>query len=155
MGIEKSKIKMLNDAKIKCTVLTKGCLPVELSQFARDNEFGITLISLDENFREKNEPFSSSYKERIECLYKLHKLGIKTWVSIEPYPTPNIIQQNIEDILNSISFVDKIIFGKMNYNSMVSKYADYKKYFNCLSEKVADFCRKNNKEYYIKKGTIT
>jgi|SRR3989304_3379603 len=148
-------IKMLNDAKIKCTVLTKGCLPVELSQFARDNEFGITLISLDENFREKNEPFSSSYKERIECLYKLHKLGIKTWVSIEPYPTPNIIQQNIEDILNSISFVDKIIFGKMNYNSMVSKYADYKKYFNCLSEKVADFCRKNNKEYYIKKGTIT
>ncbi len=148
-------IKMLNDAKIKCTVLTKGCLPVELSQFARDNEFGITLISLDENFREKNEPFSSSYKERIECLYKLHKRGIKTWVSIEPYPTPNIIQQNIEDILNSISFVDKIIFGKMNYNSMVSKYADYKKYFNCLSEKVADFCRKNNKEYYIKEGTIT
>ena len=147
-------IKMLNDAKIKCTVLTKGCLPVELSQFARDNEFGITLISLDENFREKAEPFSAPYKERIECLSRLHKHGIKTWVSIEPYPTPNIIDQEIEDVLNSISFVDKIIFGKMNYNSMVSEYKDYKKYFNGLSEKIVEFCRKNKKEYHIKKGTI-
>lgn len=147
-------IKMLNDAKIKCTVLTKGCLPVELSQFARDNEFGITLISLDENFREKAEPFSAPYKERIECLSRLHKHGIKTWVSIEPYPTPNIVDQEIEDVLNSISFVDKIIFGKMNYNSMVSKYKDYKKYFNGLSEKIVEFCRKNKKEYHIKEGTI-
>ena len=148
-------IKMLNEAKIKCTALTKGCLPTELVQLSEDNEFGITLISLDENFRMKNEPFSAPYKERIEHLYKLHKRGIRTWVSIEPYPTPNIIQQDFEDILNAISFVDKIIFGKMNYNSMVSKYSGYKKYFNSLSEKVIKFCQKNNKEHHIKKGTIT
>lgn len=148
-------IKMLNEAEIKCTALTKGCLPTELVQLSEGNEFGITLISLDENFRKKNEPFSAPYKDRIEHLYKLHKRGIGTWVSIEPYPTPNIIQQDFEDILNAISFVDKIIFGKMNYNSMVSKYTNYKKYFNYLSEKVTDFCRKNNKEYYIKEGTIT
>ena len=97
----------------------------------------------------------ATYKERIEHLYELHKRGIKTWVSIEPYPTPNIIQQDFDDILDAISFVDKIIFGKMNYNAMVSKYAGYKEYFNLLSEKVIDFCRKYNKEYHIKEGTIT
>jgi len=148
-------IKMLNEAQIKCTALTKGCLPIELARLSDDNEFGITLISLDENFREKNEPFSASYKERIERLFKLHKSGIRTWVSIEPYPTPNIIKQDFDDILKAISFVDKIIFGKMNYNAMVSKYSGYKEYFNSLSEKVIKFCQKYNKEYHIKEGTIT
>ena len=148
-------MKILNDANIKCTVLTKGCLPIELVNLSRNNEYGITLVSLNENFRQENEPFSAPYKERIEYLYKLHKHGIKTWVSIEPYPTPNMIQQNIEDILTSISFVDKIIFGKMNYNSMVSKFANYKKYFNLLSEKIIKFCQINNKKYHIKEGTIT
>ena len=33
-----------------------------------------------------------------------HENGFKTWVSIEPYPTPNIINQNLQDILESISF---------------------------------------------------
>src|SRR3990170_2158132 len=122
--------------------------------FKEVEDLSITLISLDENFREKVEPFSAPYKERIECLSRLHKHGIKTWVSIEPYPTPNIIDQEIEDVLNSISFADKIVFGKMNYNSMISKYKDYKKYFNGLSEKIIEFCRKNKKEYHIKEGTI-
>lgn len=47
-----SAIKKLNDAQIKCTILTKGLLPFELSQFSRENEYGITLISLNEKYRE-------------------------------------------------------------------------------------------------------
>ena len=42
-------IQMLNEADIKCTVLTKGMLPIELANYSRDNEYGITLISLDED----------------------------------------------------------------------------------------------------------
>ena len=62
---------------------------------------------------------------------------------------------DFDDILNAISFVDKIIFGKMNYNAMVSKYTGYKEYFNLLSEKVINFCLKHGKEYHIKTGTTT
>ena len=76
-------------------------------------------------------------------------------MSIEPYPTPNIIQQDIRNILSSISFVDKIIFGRLNYNVMVSQYPNYKKYFNEVSNQVVEFCKGNNKEYYIKNGTVT
>lgn len=147
-------IAMLNDSHIKCTILTKGCLPMELAQLSSRNECGITLMSLNEDFRKDAEPFSAPYRERIGNLYQLHKRGLKTWVSIEPYPTPNILQQNIEDILDAISFADKIIFGRMNYNAAVSEYKNHKEYFNQVSNKVIDFCRKHNKEYHIKKGTI-
>ena len=44
-------IELLNESGIKCTVLTKGVLPIALAdrqRFPEDNEYGITLISLDE-----------------------------------------------------------------------------------------------------------
>lgn len=76
-----------------------------------------TLISLNELFRQQYEPHAAPYKDRIDCLRTLHDKGVKTWVSIEPYPTPNIIDQDFQEILEAVSFVDKIIFGKLNYNS--------------------------------------
>lgn len=126
-------IRMLNDADIRCTALTKGILPIELASLNKKNEFGITLISLNEDFRKKYEPGSAPYENRIDGLYKLHKKGIKTWVRIEPYPTPNIVSQNFRDILRAVSFVDKIIFGRLNYNAMVTRYPEYKSFYNELS----------------------
>ena len=48
-------IRKLNASNIKCTVLTKGILPIELAECSLDNEYGITLISLDEEYRKRNE----------------------------------------------------------------------------------------------------
>ncbi len=147
-------IKILNSRSIRCTALTKGLLPIELSSLDSRNEFGITLISLNEEYRAKYEPYSAPYKERIKALNDLHKNDVKTWVSIEPYPTPNIIDQNFNEILDSISFVDKIIFGKLNYNPLVKKFSGNVEFFNELSYKVIEFCEMNNKEYHIKNGTM-
>ena len=72
------------------------------------------------------EPGSAPYLERIKSLKRLHDAGCKTWVSIEPYPTPNILDQEILPILETISFADKIIFGRLNYNKQVTAYKDYK-----------------------------
>lgn len=109
-------IRKLNAAGIKCTALTKGILPIELAQLSLGNEYGITLVSLDEAFRKEMEPNTAPYKERIAALRALHDAGSKTWVSIEPYPTPNFIEQDLNEILEAISFCDKIIFGRLNYN---------------------------------------
>ena len=122
-------IKLINSYNLPCTALTKGVLPIELSNLSKDNSYGITLISLNEEFRKKMEPGSAPYLDRINSLKRLHDKGCKTWVSIEPYPTPNIIEQDFEKILNSISFVDKIIFGRLHYNKLVSQYKDYKAYY--------------------------
>ncbi len=148
-------IRMLNDTDIKCTAITKGILPDELAKLSPSNEFGITLISLNEDYRSQYEPFSAPYKERIKSLYRLHKKGVKTWVSIEPYPTPNIIDQKFEKILEAVSFVDKIIFGRLNYNSLVSQYPNHKGFYNDLSQRVINFCKAENKEYHLKEGTMT
>lgn len=148
-------IRKLNAAGIKCTALTKGILPMELAQLSSENEYGITLVSLNEGFRKEMEPNTAPYRERIAALRALHDAGCKTWVSIEPYPTPNFIEQDLNKILEAISFCDKIIFGRLNYNKKVSEYKDHKAYFNKLAEQVIVYCQTNGKQYHIKDGTIT
>jgi len=146
-------IEALNQEDVKCTALTKGVLPIELADLSDKNEVGITLISLSEEFRQKYEPFSAPYEERIDSLRELHDRGLKTWVSIEPYPTPNIIDQDFQEILCSIDFTDKIVFGRLNYNPLVTQYTERQSYYNDLSTQVIQFCQKHGMEYHIKKGT--
>lgn len=150
-----ASVKKLNDAGIKCTVLTKGTLPKELAELSKDNEYGITLVSLDENYRKKIEPGSAPYKKRIEALKYLHDKGFKTWVSIEPYPTPNLIEQNLDEILEVLKFTDKIIFGRTNYNKEISAFKTHKLFYNEQAAKVIKFCKKHKKLWHIKNGTIT
>ena len=93
--------------------------------------------------------------KRIAALKKLHEAGCKTWVSIEPYPTPNFIRQDIYDLLETISFVDKIVFGKMNYNKLVSEFNDHKLFYNNSAQSVLDFCKDNGISCHIKNKTIS
>ena len=148
-------IKKLNDGGITCSVLTKGILPMKLSAMSKDNEYGITLVSLDESFRKKMEPGSAPLKKRLDALKVLHNAGCKTWISIEPYPTPNIIEQNLSEILEAVSFVDRIIFGRMNYNTAVTAYDGQKKFFNDCAAEVIEFCSKRGIDYHIKEGTVS
>ena len=148
-------IKKLNAAGIKCTVLTKGILPLALADLSPKNEYGITLVSLDEDFRKEMEPNTAPFEERIQALKALHDAGCKTWVSMEPYPTPNFIEQDLDTILEAVDFCDKIIFGRLNYNKKVSEYKGYKEFFNNCAHTVIEYCENNNKQYHIKDGTIT
>jgi len=95
-------IERLNKDNIRCTVLTKGVYPKELAntqKYSKENVYGITLVSLDESFKKRLEPFSAPFKDRIKSLKYLHNKGLKTWVSMEPYPTPNLVRQDLSKIL--------------------------------------------------------
>ena len=135
--------------------MTKGILPITLAELSPENEYGITLVSLDEDFRREMEPNSAPFTERIQALRALHDAGCRTWVSMEPYPTPNFIEQDLDTILDAVGFCDKIIFGRLNYNKKVSEYKDYKKFFNDCAQSVIQYCNENNKDYHIKDGTIS
>ena len=148
-------IRRLNNAGIRCTTLTKGILPLELAQLSPENEHGITLISLDESYREKMEPGAAPYADRLAALRALHDAGCRTWVSIEPYPTPNLIEQDLQDILDAVNFVDKIIFGRTNYCKEVNAYKQHKAFYNKLAVQVTEFCEQNGIQYHIKEKTIT
>jgi len=149
-------INKLNSNKIKCTVLTKGIYPKELTNTKKynNNEYGITLISLNNKFKKQYEPFSASYNARIKALKRLHDAGLNTWVSMEPYPSQSIIEQDIIEILNKISFVDNIIFGKLNYNVESSKiYEDNKIFYQNQAKIVERFCKDRKIKSHVKFGT--
>lgn len=149
-------IERLNANKIKCTILTKGIFPKELANmngFAKNNEYGITLVSLDEKFRKDFEPNSATFKDRIKALKYLNMKGFKTWVSMEPYPTPNLIRQDIRKILDAVSFADRIIFGRLNYSVKSSEFKYTKQFYNSFASTVIKYCKKNRIKYHIKQGT--
>lgn len=148
-------IRKLNAEGIKCTTLTKGLLPIELSELSPENEYGITLISLSEDYRAKMEPGAAPLAERLAALRALHDAGCRTWVSIEPYPTPNMIEQNLHEILEAVAFADRIIFGRTNYSKVASSYKGHKHFYNECAAEVINFCQKNKINYHIKKKTIT
>jgi len=150
-------IEKLNKWNVKCTTLTKGIYPKELidiKKYGISNEYGSTIVSLNNSFKKEYEPFSAPYKDRIDSLKYLHNNGLKTWVSVEPYPTPNIDgEQDIDKLLDSIKFVDRIVFGKLNYNVDSNNFLKLHDYYGHCAEIVKNFCVNKDIEYHIKFGT--
>ena len=72
---------------------------------------------------------------------------------MEPYPTPNLIKQDLREILEAVSFVNKIIFGRLNYSVKSSEFKYAKEFYNSLARIVIKFCNKNKILYHIKEGT--
>lgn len=141
-------------------VLRESRLKVNLAQrrvaeLSHENEYGITLVSLDEGFRARMEPGAATYANRLAALRALHDAGCNTWISIEPYPTPNLVEQDINDLLAAVSFADKIIFGRTNYSKAVTAYTKHKAFYNDQAQVVIAFCEDHGIAYHIKEGTIT
>ena len=126
-------IELINSCGIRCSTLTKGVMPVELadtSRFPVTNTHGISLVSLSEEFRERWEPGAAPYCDRIGALRELHDYGCSTLVHIEPYPTPNIITQSLQELLEAVAFADEIWFGGWNYNNIVKHYPGYRDFYD-------------------------
>lgn len=137
-------ISLINSKGIPVSILTKGILPLELadaSRFPGDNVYGISLVSLSEDFRMKWEPGASPYGERIAALKALHDAGRTTLIHMEPYPTPNIICQDLGAILEAVGFVDSLYFSGWNYNAEVRKFAPRGEFYRDMAEEAGLFCR--------------
>lgn len=159
-------IKKLNKNNIRVVSLTKGIYPISLQDqvigsevIERDkktiylNKYGITLVSLNKDFLSKYEPYAAPVRDRIASLRRLSEAGCFTWVSIEPYPTPNIVDQSLDDLLYAVDFADMIVFGRLNYNGLVSQYKDHKMFYAKCVNKVRKFCRDLDIICYIQKST--
>ncbi|HEY5657148.1 MAG TPA: radical SAM protein [Myxococcota bacterium] len=139
-------VERLNAHGIAASLLTKGLLPAELADRERtsaDNTHGISLVSLDERFRRRWEPYAAPYRQRIEALLRLHRAGRRTLVHIEPYPTPNLIEQDLAELLEAVAFVDEIYFSGWNYNPVVRKNGDPAAFYRAQAAVVRRFCRRH------------
>jgi DNA repair photolyase len=142
-------IAIINSHGIPCSILTKGRLPVDLanrSLFTKDNQYGISLVSTNEDFRKLWEPGAAPYSERISALKALHEKSCQTYIHIEPYPTPNILNQNLEDLLKAVRFADRIFFSGWNYNKIVKQFPDAREFYHSQANLVSHFCREHGIE---------
>ena len=113
------------------------------------------MITLDEAYREQMEPGAVPCADRLAALRALHEVGCKTWVSIEPYPTPNMIEQNLREILEAVAFTARIIFGRTNYSKTANAYEGQRHFYNECAAEVTAFCQERGIDYHIKEKTIT
>lgn len=151
-------IEKLNASGIRVITLTKGTYPEVLkdtSRYSESNEYGITLVSLNNDFKRRFEPYSAPYEDRVRSLRALSEAGAKTWVSMEPYPTPNVdtTAKNLASKLEEINFVDKIIFGKLNYNVEVTQSEGSVTFYERCSKIVTSFCENRGIDCHVKFGT--
>lgn len=187
-------VEMINAAGIPVTLLTKSYFGgVERWQRAHpDNYYGISLVSLNEKFREQWEPNTAPYAERLESLKALHDAGFKTWVSMEPFPALTSVGYErlygsarefttafnsgaaaVERLslldgvpegsvrafdplvatLRAVGFVDRIVFGRWNYNrQMPTDVEDVGAWYRGAAKIVREFCAERGIECVIKRG---
>lgn len=65
------------------------------------------------------------------------------------------IEQSLDDLLDAVGFVDKIIFGRTNYSKETTAYVEHKSFYNEKAAEVIRYCEQHHIAYHIKDGTIT
>jgi DNA repair photolyase len=115
---------------------------------------GMTVVSVENKFRNQFEPNTSSPLTRVADLRGLKENWNQyVWVSMEPYPPSTIYKQNFQLLLEGLSFVDFIVFGKWNYSKSASTEEARLGYANNV-EVLEDFCKANRIRYHVKLDTL-
>ncbi|HNW84822.1 MAG TPA: radical SAM protein [Candidatus Cryosericum sp.] len=140
-------MRLINSYDIPVHILTKGVIPSEALELSSANQFGITLVSVDEAFRQRFEPGAAPYAERVASLRRAHERGFTCFVNMEPYPTPNIWKQDIQHILDAVDFADEIRLGQLNYNEAVREYPDWRGFYQRTGLAAAAWCDAHDIDY--------
>jgi len=168
---EKTK-QILEELKyLNCNVgiLTKSknvLRDIELFKQFKNIEVGISLNSLDDEFRKLTEPRASSITERIDTLRKLNINNVENYLFMSPiFPYLTDYKKIIEETKD---FVDYYCFENLNlragykfrvlelirqkYNSVYKDYVDIyinnnKSYWDNLEKEIINYCKKSNVDY--------
>jgi len=141
-----------------------------LKKFKNNCEVGFTITALDEDIRERFEPFSSSVKEKLDALKILKDNGIKTFVFFGPV-LPYLSDRNLEEFFRTMAKlnVDKIWIDRLNlkagtwesivsvleenYPTLLPKWEKIffsgDSYYQKLKETMVDLCKKNKLDYIL------
>ena len=115
IGLTREAIKVLKQARLKVSILTKGGHRAERDFDLLDygDEFGVTLTFTDPAISLEWEPNAALPDERIASLKAAFGKGLKTWVSLEPVIAP---EQTLELIRQTFPFVNKFKVGVLNHH---------------------------------------
>jgi DNA repair photolyase len=113
----------------------------------------MTIVSIDAEFTRRYEGGTPKPMMRVETLRAMHDAGEYTWASLEPFPCPEIWEQDILEVLRELRFVDFMIMGKWNYDRRAST-AQAREYYRGTVDTFRNFCSKHNIRHHVKTGTL-
>jgi len=138
-------IEIIKDSGNHVQILTKGGSRAERDFDLLDDGdwFGVTYTGYGLGclfIPSPEEPGATPPFERLASLGRAHKLGIKTWMSMEPV----INEHDITSFLDlNVGYVDKYKIGKLNYAPSDINWGEFGK-------KCERICRSWGHDYYIK-----
>jgi len=153
-GEEETKLtrqadEILIENDLRFTILTKGgtraCRDFEILEGYNKCSFGTSLVFTSEKDAKYWEPNAASVEDRIEAIEVAHRMGIKTWVSLEPVIDP---QQAIDVVKRLHPVVDHWKVGKLNYNKEVSSQVDW----FAFRREITVLFRSIGASYYMKRN---
>ena len=145
-SITRDAMKILHENWCGINILTKGGMRAaddfDILAMNNDSWFGTTLTYSSYKQSKEHEPLAALPKNRILAIKTAKKMGINTWVNLEPVVG---YRSAMSLIYNTMEFVDLYKIGKMNHRNGIS------------SQELRDFLRdasslleSNSKDYYIK-----
>jgi DNA repair photolyase len=145
MKLTRIALQIFLDHKIPVAVLSKGGTKVLqdidlFRKFGKHIKVGSSLTFLDDKDSRRWERNAALPFDRIGTLKTLNKLGIRTWVSLEPVIDP---QQTLNLIDETYQFVDEYQVGKLNYTK---SNIDWSAFIRDAYYKLINY----KKEFYIK-----
>ena len=143
-------VNVLRDYDIRVAVLSKmGTLNIDDFEVRH----GATLVSLSKSFSYIYEFNAAPPIYRLNKLIEMSEAGAFTWVSIEPYPPPAIYEQDLQELLNELTFVDFMIFGKWNYDKRAN-IPEAKEFYKQAAVEFIDFCKGHGIRYHVKSDIL-
>ncbi|MFA4971807.1 MAG: radical SAM protein [bacterium] len=147
IGLRKTVLGFLDKYKLNVAILTKGglrCLS-DLNYFRAFGDrikVGQSLTLIREGESKRWEPGAADPFERIEALRVLHRVGVRTWASMEPVIDPG---QSMRLIRESLPYVDEYRLGKLNHVKQEAR--DWEAYLSGALE----LLRAEGKDVYVKR----
>jgi len=138
-------IEIFKDHDIPFQVLTKAGLAAcrDFDLYGPHDMFAVTLTLLDESESRLWEPRAALPAERIESLELAGRMGIVTWVSLEPVIDP---EQSLELIRQTHHCVGHYKIGKMNHAKQDLSWSQWRDF----GIKAVRLCRELGVDFYIK-----
>ncbi len=142
----RAALSILREFDIPFTVLTKGYMAWrDFDLYGPNDSFGVTL-TVDYPASLEWEPRATFPHQRADNLEIAHRLGIRTWVSLEPVIDP---EQSLAFIDHTFAMVDHYKVGKLNYHPL-AKTIDWPKFREAVIAKLEHY----GKDYYIKQDLL-
>lgn len=149
-GITRRVIEILIGEGLPFTVLTKNTnvlRDLDLFKGYEKCRVGLTVITLDDNFRKKLEPNASPIADRCDALETLKANGVSTYCSVEPI-MPCKESDPIEIVKRLRNCVDLFEFGKWSPYIMKGIPVTYNEdYYVGLFGRLIPYCEQEGIKY--------